>query len=68
MKYQIIYILIGLITLIINIVLLIAYLRLNFFILSKKTENVIPKKSAYENSEENITDSYENTVDFEEDN
>ena len=68
MKYQIIYILIGLITLIINIVLLIAYLRLNFPILFKKTQNVIGKKSVYESAEENITDSYENTINFEEDN
>lgn len=55
-------------TLIINIVLLIAYLKLNFPAFSQKSKNNISDKSIYEKVEENIIDSNENTVDFEEDN
>lgn len=65
--YQIIYILIGLFTLIINIVLLVAYLKLNFFISPKKTAVDIPKESTFEDTNSNIVDAFENTVDFEED-
>lgn len=68
MRYQIIYILIGSITLIINIVLLIAYLRLNFFVLPKKAENTAPKESIFKNTDQNIIEPDENTADFDEDN
>lgn len=67
MRYQIIYILIGSITLIINIVLLIAYLRLNFSVLPKKAENSVPKESVFKNIEQNIIEPDENTADFDED-
>ena len=67
MKYQIIYILVGSITLIINIVLLAAYLKLNFSILSKKPVTDIPKEPESEKIDQNVVDPSDNTVDFDED-
>jgi hypothetical protein len=64
MKYQIIYILVGSMTLIINIVLLAAYLKLNFFISPKKTVTDIPKESESKKTDQNVVDPSDNTVDF----
>jgi len=66
MKYQIIYILIGSITLIVNIILLLAYLKLNFSILDKKSEKNKPKEFESDNTDPNIVEPDENTVDFDE--
>lgn len=67
MKYQLIYILIGSLTIILNIVLLITYLKLNFSIFSKRTRTDIPKESAFEKIDHNIEDSSEDTAHFDED-
>lgn len=51
-------------TLIINIVLLAAYLKLNFFISPKKTVTDIPKESESKKTDQNVVDPSDNTVDF----
>jgi len=66
MGYQYIYILIGLLAIIANIVLFIIYLKINFFFLSKKVEPGIPKQSAIEENEQNIMEPFENTIDVDE--
>lgn len=67
MKYQLIYILIGSLTIIINIALLITYLKLNFFIPPKRTGTDIPQESAFEKIEQSTEDSSEDTAYFDED-
>ncbi|OPZ91156.1 MAG: hypothetical protein BWY74_02056 [Firmicutes bacterium ADurb.Bin419] len=61
MKYLIIYILIGSITLIANIILLVIYLKINYFNMPKKTKIKHPEETHLDNNEQNVTEPFENT-------
>ncbi|WP_010246384.1 hypothetical protein [Acetivibrio cellulolyticus] len=67
MGYQYIYILVGLLALIANIVLLVLYLKINFLFPSKKIKSDPPKLSAINENEQNIMEPFENTIDVDED-
>lgn len=66
MGYQYIYLLIGLLAIIANIVLFVIYLKINFFFLSKKVETDLPKQYATDKNEQNIIEPFENTIDVDE--
>lgn len=66
MGYQYVYMLIGLLAIIANIVLFIIYLKKNFFFLSKKVETDLPKQYVADKNDQNIIEPFENTIDVDE--
>lgn len=61
MKYLVIYILIGSLTLIANIILLVIYLKINYFSIPKKTTTKPPEEVHSDDKVENIMEDFENT-------
>ncbi len=67
MKYLFIYILIGSITLIANIILLVIYLKINYFNRPKKTK-IKPLEEAHSDiNNQNVMEAFENTAYADED-
>lgn len=67
MKYLVIYILIGSITLIANIILLVIYLKINYFNIPRKAKIKPPEEVPSDKDEENIMKAFENTAYIDED-
>lgn len=59
--------LIGFLTLIFSIILCVIYLKVNFFIPSKKIETALPKQSNINKNDQNLMETFENTIDIDED-